>query len=269
MHPLVEGRLYCCQRLWLSSLVEGTRLVFVPGRLSPLGLAAILVERAAIRKTRTLRIYAAWLLALMVIAVPLVPANALAMRQFSQLSRDPLSRVLLDDAVRGQTIVFVNPPSSFFVSHLRAMRFGTEAPVPAKVRTLWPGIYGARLVRPRGDQLAVHVEGGILPPPGTWPATSGPAPASRWEYVGQQLDQFVRGPTEPVRAGDVITLPGLRVEVTAATLAGGPTDMTFTFDRPLDDPSLRFLAWQGGAYVPFTLPAPGEAVDFAPASMAP
>jgi hypothetical protein len=191
------------------------------------------------------------------------------MNVFAVLSRDPLSRVLLDDAVRGQTVVFVNPPTQFFVSHLQVMRAGTEVPAPARTRSLWPGIYGGRIVRTRADQLSVHVDGGMLPRPGTWPAQGGEAPATKWEYSGQQLVSFARGLDEPVRAGSVVSLSGCRVEVTAATADGGPTDVTFTFDRPLEDPSLRFLAWQGAEYAPFPLPRVGEGVDLPPASMTP
>ena len=41
MHPPVEGRLYSCQRLWLSLLVEVAHVLFVPGRPEPLGLVAM------------------------------------------------------------------------------------------------------------------------------------------------------------------------------------------------------------------------------------
>jgi hypothetical protein len=132
-----------------------------------------------------------------------------------------------------------------------------------------PGIYPSRITRLRDDQLAIHVDGGILPPPGTWPASPGPAPAMKWEYVGQQLTSYARGRGEAVRAGEVFPLPGLRVEVNAVAGDGGPSDMTFTFDRSLDDPSLRWLAWRGGGYEPFTVPPVGQAVDLPPASMAP
>jgi hypothetical protein len=104
---------------------------------------------------------------------------------------------------------------------------------------------------------------------GTWPASGGEAPAAKWEYTGQSLTSFVRGVREPMHAGDVVALEGVRVEVTAVAGDGGPSDVTFTFDRPLEDPSLRWLAWQGHEYVPFALPPVGGAVDLAPASMSP
>jgi len=39
----------------------------------------------------------------------------------------------------------------------------------------------------------------------------------------------------------------------------------FHFDRPLEDPTLRWLCWQDGVYVPFTPPAVGATVHLEPA----
>ena len=87
--------------------------------------------------------------------------------------------------------------------------------------------------------------------------------------MAQHLTSFVRGARDPMHAGDVIDLPGLRVEVIEVAEGGSPSLVTFTFDRSLDDPSLRWLAWQDGAYVPFTPPRVGASVDLAPVSMKP
>jgi hypothetical protein len=251
----------------IAGTVPNDRNLFFLGFVS-FGLTALILGRAAEVRSVPLRIYAGWLLFLVALAVPLSPANSVSMNVFAKLSRDPLSKVLLDDAVRGQTVVFVNPPTHFFVSHLAAMRAGTDVPAPARVRSLYPGIYQAELVRPRADQLAIHVEGGMLPHPGTWPASPGEARAVRWDYTGQTLTSFVRSPDEPLHAGDVTLLAGCRVEVTAVDPRGGPTDVTFTFDRPLDDPSLRFVAWRDGKYAPFPLPRVGERISLPPAPMA-
>lgn len=252
----------------IAGTLPNDRNLFFVGFAS-FGLVALVIARAAEVRSVPLRIYAGWLLFLGALGFPLSLANSVTMGMFAQLSRDPLAKVLLDDAVRAETVVFVNPPTHFFVSHLAAMRRGTDAPVPEKIRSLYPGIYAARVVRPREDQLHVHVEGGILPHPGTWPAIPGEAPAARFEYSGQSLTSFVRGPDEPLHAGDLTRLPGCQVEVTAVDAAGSPTDVTFTFDCRLDDPSLRFLVWHGRDYAPFPLPRLGEAVLLPAASMAP
>ncbi len=266
-----EARFLALSALLAGIPIAGTlpadRNLFFLGFAS-FGLVGLLVARAAELRTVPLRLYAGYLLFLLCTAVPLAPANAIGMRPFELASRDPLSRVLLDDAVRGQTVVFVNPASPFFVSHLRSMRLGTALPIPARVLALFPGLYGGRVVRSRADQLTVHVDGGMLPPAGTWPASADRPRAMRIEYTGQHLSAFVRGPREPLRAGELLALPGCVVEVKAATEEGGPTDVTFTFDRALEDGGLRFLAWEGEGYVPFALPRVGEGVEMKPVVMA-
>jgi hypothetical protein len=251
----------------IAGTMANDRNLFLLG-FACFGLLALVVQRAVERPG--LRLFAAWIVVVNVgLALPSVPVNAATMLMFARLSRDPLSRVLLDDAVRAQTVVFVNPPTPFFVSQMSATRAGTTLPVPARLRALWPGIYPARVVRTRADQLAMHVEGGMLPRPGNWPAGAGESPALRFEYVAQHLESFVRGPGEPMRAGEVVTLTGLRVEVVAATAEGSPTDVTFTFDRALDDPSMRWLVWEGDGYAAFAVPEVGAEVDLAGARIAP
>jgi hypothetical protein len=253
----------------LAGTLPNDRNLFLCG-FAALGLEALVVKRAVETRSFLLRAYTGWILFLDVVAALLLsPMNATTMNLFARYSRDPLSRVLLDDAVRGQTAVFVNPPTPFLIAHLGAMRAGTGLPVPKRARSLVPGIYAARIVRVRDDQLAVHVDGGILPRLGTWPATPGPAPAVKWEYMMQMLSSSVRGVREPVRAGDAFALTGFRVEVRAVDQDAGPTDMTFTFDRSLDDPSLRWLAWRDGGYVPFAVPGVGEAVELPPVPITP
>ena len=58
--------------------------------------------------------------------------------------------------------------------------------------------------------------------------------------------------------GQVIETDGLRITVLRVNEEGRPQEARFAFDRPLEDPSLRWFAWRDGAYRPFPLPAPGE-----------
>lgn len=50
----------------------------------------------------------------------------------------------------------------------------------------------------------------------------------------------------------------LFTEVTAITDDGRPAEAVFHFAAALEDPSLRWLQWENGVYVPFVLPAVGE-----------
>ena len=74
-----------------------------------------------------------------------------------------------------------------------------------------------------------------------------------------------------LNAGDVIDLDGMRVSVLAHDGAG-PTRVAFDFDRPLEDPSLVFLTWNGDRFdrVVFPPTGPVEAgVSPAPAAKPP
>jgi hypothetical protein len=244
----------------IAATLPNDRNLFFVG-FDAIGLAAQLVTRAFTTSSIALRAHASLLIAAHVVfALPGFVAEGVALRSLARLSRDPLQRVLLDDGVRAQTVVFVNPPAPIFVAHFAAMRVGTSLPRPLRTRALFDGIYDARLRRSEDDTLDVHVDGGILPKPGTWPETPGAAPAYRLEYMAQHLTSFVRGGDEPMRAGDVVELTGLRIEVRAVTDEGSPTDVRFRFDRSLDDPSLRWLVYRDGEYRPFVPPKLGSEV---------
>lgn len=53
-------------------------------------------------------------------------------------------------------------------------------------------------------------------------------------------------------------LRDLTVQVVDGPAAVGPTTVDYRFDRALDDPSLLWLAWNGTAYGPFSVPALGQ-----------
>ena len=67
------------------------------------------------------------------------------------------------------------------------------------------------------------------------------------------LEQLFRPIDHPLLVGDTLDLDDRRVEI-VATDGIGPTRVAFDFDRPLDDPSLHFVAWQDGHFVRFDMP---------------
>jgi hypothetical protein len=180
-------------------------------------------------------------------------------------SREPLDEIVLDP---GQTVLFVNAPAQFMVSHLAVMRLGTAKPLPARTRCLAPGVYPLEVTRADARSLMVRVPGGLLQPPGTWDVDGEErSPAVSTAYGAQQFAQLVRRVDDPMRAGDTIALTGVTIEVREATADGRPVTVRFTFDEPLESPSLRWLVWDRGRYVDFPLPAIGTTVKLAPASM--
>lgn len=67
---------------------------------------------------------------------------------------------------------------------------------------------------------------------------------------------FRRPETHPMVAGERIDLGAMTAQVLSVE-NGRPTHVRFTFDVPLEDPSLRWLTWADGAYEPYTPPTRG------------
>jgi hypothetical protein len=244
----------------LAGTLPNDRNLFLIG-FAGFGLLARIVERAAEEPGRARRFHAGWLVMMHgVIALLTYPANASSMELFARYSREPLARALGDAPMADATLVFVNPPSPFFVSHLIPQRAAMGVPGPAHLRVLYPGVYAAEIRREDARRLVVRVPGGVNPRPGTWPAADGVAPLFKGDYLAQHLAAFARGAGEAMPAGSVVEMPGCRVEVLAASAEGGPTEFSVTFDRALEDASLRWLVWKDGGFVPFVLPGVGETI---------
>lgn len=76
------------------------------------------------------------------------------------------------------------------------------------------------------------------------------------EPVACDLQRLVRSDRRPLRVGDVVALAGLEATVLGLGRVG-PARVRFRFDRPLEDPGLRFLAGRTGVPGPLRLPPPG------------
>ena len=76
--------------------------------------------------------------------------------------------------------------------------------------------------------------------------------------VGSRL---LRGEDDPMSVGDRVELTGLTIKVTDVTADGCPAEAEFRFAVPLEDPSLRWLQWTAGDFVPFTPPPVGGNIE--------
>lgn len=141
-------------------------------------------------------------------------------------------------------LVVVNAPSSTLVGMFPVMQAVEHGPLPRRMRMLGPSLNAVTVTRRDAHTLR------IASPEG-WFA---------WSY-----DHLLRGPEHGFSPGDVVALTGMTATVVEVNAAGRPTVVDFTFDTPLDDPSLQWLQWRDGRFIPFTLPALGEAVQLPPA----
>ncbi len=65
--------------------------------------------------------------------------------------------------------------------------------------------------------------------------------------------------------GQRVELTGMTVEITALTEKNRPAEASFEFAVPLEDPSLRWLQYKDGEFVPYTPLPVGETITLAPA----
>ena len=153
-------------------------------------------------------------------------------------------RTPLDRSVERQDVVIVNPPVALTAGFLPLLRELDGTPAPRRVRILAPA-GRSRVVahRPDARTLVVRPDKGYL--------------LYRW-------DRLFRDDRHPMVLGERVELTGMTVEVTELTDDGRPAEASFRFAVPLEDPSLRWLQWINGAFVPFTPPAIGESVALTP-----
>lgn len=149
-------------------------------------------------------------------------------------------RAELDVSVENQDLILVNPPSALHAGYLSIFADLSGRPVPRRVRILAPGLRGIQVKRVDEHTLAIRPTGSFL----AWP-----------------FDRLFRGEQFPLAVGDQVDLPGMTATVMQATDHGDPTEVTFRFEVPLEDTSLRWLQWTTGGFEPFTPPPVGETVE--------
>ena len=81
--------------------------------------------------------------------------------------------------------------------------------------------------------------------------------------LGGEFERFFRTAAFPLKPGDRVDLCGITVDVLAVN-ATGPTRVAFTFDRPLEDPTLCFLMWRDKGLRKATLPGIGQVMELGP-----
>ena len=78
--------------------------------------------------------------------------------------------------------------------------------------------------------------------------------------LAADLDRLERSLDPPFAVGQRIEMPDFAAEVRAVTADGRPRSVAFRFERPLEDPSYRWLQWGARGAEAFDLPAVGAVV---------
>ena len=165
-------------------------------------------------------------------------ANEALMRAMETLPGDP--------ALAEQNLVLVNPPDhTYTVGTIPVIRGVAGEPVPDRIRVLSVGASPVHVTRVDARTLDVHIEYGLFSTP---------------------ISRYFRSGVRGFEIGQRLAIADLEVEVLSLAPNRGPDRLRYRFAVPLEDPSLRWMAWQGRerVWAPLVLPRVGETVSLPP-----
>lgn len=161
-------------------------------------------------------------------------------------------------------VIVVTAPSGFIALSsglVATVAHGWHAP---KTFVLSASIYDTEITRTGDASLLIRPRGGFLR------TTGSPHPAGI-ENAGAGLDTrrvllmldhlFRDLARDPFLVGDRVALDGVTLEIVEEE-AGRPLAVACLFADSLENQRRRWLAWRGGRYEPFPLPAVGETVTW-------
>lgn len=141
------------------------------------------------------------------------------------------------DDIREKTVVIVNAPVALASTVYGLVRQERGLLLPRATYGLASGFLPLTLTRVDARSFDIECDHGLL-------------------VMG--IDQLPRGRSKPMHVGQRIELPPMSVEVRAIVHGWQPSCARFTFRMPLDDPSLLFLQWKDGRFVPYKFPEIGR-----------
>lgn len=191
----------------------------------------------------------AWAATLLLLIIHLVAAPFLGIVRLayqadasSRMTR-AMASVPGDSRIASQDLVLINPPDHIYlVSAIWAVNLLEHRPMPRHMRALSTGgTLEVTRVGPRS--LRVRFPGGFFP---------------------TAFSRFVRSPNDRFSPRQHLELPGISITLEALDARGDPAQVLYEFPLPLEDPSLRWMRWHDGVYVPWTPPAVGNTQRFSP-----
>ena len=163
------------------------------------------------------------------------------------LNRGLYINLTFDESIEDQDLIVLNPPSAMHAAYYPIVCEHEGKPVPRAMRSLAPGIMPLTVRRPDRYTLVITPQGG---------------------FMSFFLDRLFRNEDHPFTPGDRVELRGLAIEIDSVTSDGRPAVAAFRFDRPLEDPSYRWIFWRQGTFQetfqPGVLPNVGEEVVIDP-----
>lgn len=229
------------------------------------------------------RQFAAWVMLFMLVAVQILfwsvaNFNVIRSAELKQAHPEYFAnnwlQLGIEPEIVDKTVVVVNTPDAFSVVYIPFENEYYNLPIPHRIRMLSGNVSPLTVTRLDPYTLLIRPDAGFLPD------TSKPVyglpenvPHFHVGHFMHKVNQGYRDERNPMEVGEQIILTDLIIEVTEVSEIGLPTEVKFTFNRPLEDDSFKWLYWNwkpdenskpGDAsyleYRPFEVPAIGESV---------
>jgi len=239
---LRDRRVWFCVLAYAGALVPcaavpaSDRMVLLAG-IAGSGLVALAIAHAFARGSLIARALAVVLVVRHgIVGAIEVPRRIAAMpRDLEAAQRVAVDSLPADAALADQDLVLVNSPPSFVGAYLWMLRLDTAASVPKRLRPLGSTDRAVVVSRPDTHTLVLQPVGG---------------------YLADPFSQLVRSAAHPFADGERVELDGLVLTVVRVH-EGRPFVVEARFAVPLEDPSLRWVAWQRDRFVDFVPPPVG------------
>jgi hypothetical protein len=198
-------------------------------------------DSVGVRPGRVSRLARRGFVAMHLVLAPLtLLGSSLVLPAAMDLREDALARLPGEER---PTWILVNPRAAFWTGcNLQASRLRVGRSVPT-MRALASGAFGVAIERSSERCLDVAPDLG---------------------YLFLTSDRLFRDPRDRMEVGWRRALSDLSIEVLEETPDARPAKARFCFDRPLEDPSLRWVASVGSDLEVFSPPAIGQSVRLDP-----
>ncbi len=231
----------------VAATIPTSRLLLVPSVGVCALLAVVLHAWWQARKSAVPRrghAAACWFLVAIHLLLPVAvwPATTVGFTMIGKkVERDALSpqtEAALAGASRYVLLVAPDPMVNVYIPIMRAVK--RHEPMPENWFIVSPTSCPHRVRRTAPNRLEIEIIGGS---------------------IGNQLADFLfTNGDHPFRVGHRVEVVGATITVLEASDLG-PTKMAVEFDRPLEDPALRFLSAKNGYLERMAIPAVGETMD--------
>lgn len=181
-----------------------------------------------------------WVVFHLVVSMIAMPIASCSMYFVDRAAHRELRVVPDIPEVRRETLVVVNALVDVWGPIFTVLRAADGMAFPPYCRQLAAGTRRLEVSRPDERTLVLKLDNAFL--------------------ENQWTPAFRNPSADPMRPGQVVKLTGMQARVESVTPNGAPQVVSFRFDVPLEDPSLRWIAYQDGKYGSFKPPKIGETV---------